>query len=421
MCLAQTSPDGWEAGAPRDEIRPRFSYEDRGGPGGAPALTIASDAREGLNGYWRKTFPVTGGGWYRFYALSKTENMTAPRRSAVVEIVWQDDQGKTAPTDMGSVEAEMPAERGAAGGGWTEVSDVYRAPKRATRAQVDLRLRWASGASVRWSKVAFSPSEPPAKRLVRLAAAHFKPAGGKSAAENIAMLEPLAAEAAGRKADLLVFGELVTVLGAGDTKAAAETVPGPSTRLLGEMARRHGMYIVAGMSEREGHLIYNTAVLLAPDGKLAGKYRKMVVTSGEARGGDTPGSDYPVFETRFGKLGMMICYDLFFPEVSRQLAMRGAEVIAVSIYGGDDRLATARALDNRVFLVTSTYMEPWTHWMRSGVWDREGNLVAAAKTWGTVAVAEVDLNERFDHKWLGDFRNHVPRERPVGDFKCCEH
>ena len=177
VCFAQTSPDGWEAGAPRDEIRPRFSYEDRGGPGGAPALAIASDAREGLNGHWRKTFPVTGGGWYRFYALSKTENMAAPRRSAVVEIVWQDDRGKTAPTDMGSVEAEMPAERGAAGGGWTEVSDVYRAPKRATRAQVDLRLRWASGASVRWSKVAFSASEPPAKRLVRLAAAHFKPAG----------------------------------------------------------------------------------------------------------------------------------------------------------------------------------------------------------------------------------------------------
>ena len=65
-------------------------------------------------------------------------------------------------------------------------------------------------------------------------------------------------------------------------------------------------------------------------------------------------------------------------------------------------------------------MEPWTHWMQSGVWDREGNLVAAAKTWGTVAVAEVDLNERFDHKWLGDFRNHVPRERPLGDFKCRE-
>jgi hypothetical protein len=51
--------------------------------------------------------------------------------------------------------------------------------------------------------------------------------------------------------------------------------------------------------------------------------------------------------------------------------------------------------------------------MRSGVWDREGNLIAAAKRNGTVVIAEVDLNERFVHKWLGDFRNHIPRAAPV--------
>ena len=185
------------------------------------------------------------------------------------------------------------------------------------------------------------------------------------------MIEAMAADAAAKKADLLVLGELVTVQGLRGPAPEPETVPGPTTRRLGEMACRYKLYIVAGMPERDGHLIYNTAVLIAPDGSLAGKYRKMVVTSGEARKGITPGDDYPVFETRFGKVGMMICYDLFFPEVSRQLAMHGAEIIALPIYGGDDVLARVRALDNRVFLVTSTYMEPWTHWMRSGVWDRE--------------------------------------------------
>ena len=410
------SPDGWQAGAPRDEIRPRFSYESGGGPRGAAALVIASDDRKGLNGYWRKTFPVTGGAYYRFYALCKTENMAAPRRSAVAEVVWQDDRGRTVPTDMGSVEAELPARRDALANGWTEVSDVYRIPKRATRACIDLRLRWAAKGAVRWSEVSFIPSAPPPKRLVRLAAAHFRPEGGETVADNLRMIEQIVAEAAGGKADLLVLGELVTVH-AIRSAIPPETVPGPTTRRLGEMARKHNLYIVAGIPEREGHLLYNGAVLIAPDGMLAGKYRKMVVTSGEARGGTTPGDDYPVFETRFGKIGMMICYDLFFPEVSRQLAMRGAEIIALPIYGGDDILAKVRALDNRVFLVTSTYMEPWTHWMRSGVWDREGNLIAAAKNWGTVAIAEVDLNERFDHKWLGDFGNHVPRERPLWDGK----
>jgi predicted amidohydrolase len=148
---------------------------------------------------------------------------------------------------------------------------------------------------------------------------------------------------------------------------------------------------------------------------LVGKYRKMALTDLEAREGYTPGSDYPVFQTRFGKLGIMICYDLFFPEVSRELAKRGAEIIAMPIWGGDDTLARTRALDDRVFLVTSTYEPPWMHWMRSGVWDREGNLIAAAKRSGTVVIAEVDLNERFEHKWLGDFRNHIPRAAPVSN------
>jgi predicted amidohydrolase len=409
------SPDGWQAGAPRDEIRPRFSYEPTSGPHDIAALVIAADARQGLNGYWRKTFTVTEGAFYRFHALCKTENIAAPRRSAVVEIVWQDATGKTVPTDMGSVEAEMPAQHGAGPDGWTEVSDVYR-PRRAIRATVDLRLRWASNAAVRWSDISFVPSAAPPKRLVRLAAAHLRPEGGRSVADNLHMIEALVAEAAVKKADLIVFGELVTTQNVRPAPDM-EPVPGPTTARLGEIARRHNLYIVAGVREREGHLVYNTAVLIAPDGSLAGKYRKVVITSGEARHGTMPGEDYPVFETRFGKIGMMICYDLFFPEVSRQLAMRGAEIIALPIYGGDDTLARVRALDNRVFLITSTYMEPWTHWMRSGVWDREGNLIAAAKTWGTIAIAEVDLNERFDHKWLGDFRNHVPRERPIWDGK----
>lgn len=408
-----TPVDGWQAGAPREEIRPQFSYEPRGGRQGAPALVITSDERQGLNGYWRKTFAVTPGAAYRFSAWCRTQNVPAERRSAVVEIVWQDSQGRTAATDMGSVEVEMPAQRQTGADGWTEVSDTYRAPKRASRALIDMRLRWASNAAVRWSGATFEAAAPPAKRLVRLAAAHFRPEGGESTADNLRMMEPIVAQAAAGKADLLVLGELITVHGIPRRASAAEPVPGPTTQRLGEMARKYGLYIVAGMPEREGHLLYNTAALIGPDGNLVGKYRKMVVTSGEARGGTTPGSGYPVFETRLGKIGIMICYDLFFPEVSRELANRGAEIIAVPIYGGDDTLAKVRALDNRVFLVTSTYMEPWTHWMRSGVWDREGNLIAAAKNWGTVAIVEVDLNERFDHKWLGDFGNHVPRERPL--------
>jgi predicted amidohydrolase len=152
---------------------------------------------------------------------------------------------------------------------------------------------------------------------------------------------------------------------------------------------------------------------MAPDGSLAGKYRKVVLPAEEVEQGIMPGDDYPVFTTRFGKVAMMICYDAFFPEVARQLANRGAEVIAVPIYGGNLSLASARALDNHVYLVTSTYMDPADEWMRTGIFDHTGRLIATTGTQGTVAVAEVDLGRPADWRWLGHFKSRIPHERPV--------
>jgi predicted amidohydrolase len=228
------------------------------------------------------------------------------------------------------------------------------------------------------------------------------------------MFAPLIEDAARQRADLVCLGECLTAINNGwEYVRAAEPVPGPSTAYFGELARRHNLYIVAGLVEREGHIIYNTAVLLGPDGRLAGKYRKVTLPPGEVQLGLTPGEEYPVFDTRFGKLGIMICYDLFFPEVARQLANRGAEVIAVPIYGGNAALAAARAIDNHIYLVTSTYMKPADEWMRTGIWDHEGRLVASAGAEGTVAVAEVDLDRPAEWHWLGNFRQQIPRARPL--------
>jgi hypothetical protein len=131
------------------------------------------------------------------------------------------------------------------------------------------------------------------------------------------------------------------------------------------------------------------AVLLGPDGKVAGKYRKVALPRAEIEGGLAPGDEYPVFETRFGRLGMMVCYDGFFPEVARQLASRGAEVIAFPVWGCNPMLVSARACENHVFLVSSTYMDVTDNWMISGIYDREGNVMAQAKSWGTVAVSNL--------------------------------
>jgi predicted amidohydrolase len=169
-------------------------------------------------------------------------------------------------------------------------------------------------------------------REITVATVQMKPALGEVEDNLVKMSEFVSKIASQQKVDLIIFPELATSgteLGVRFTEMA-QRVPGPSVNLLAQRAADFGVYIAFGMvmKERVESILYNTAVLVGPDGELVGTYNKMHL-HGEERMAFREGFRLPVFETDIGVIGLMIGWDLAFPEVARSLTLDGAELLCV--------------------------------------------------------------------------------------------
>lgn len=167
---------------------------------------------------------------------------------------------------------------------------------------------------------------------VRVAVVQFAPQVGLDNRErNLRHSLALAAEAVNGGANLIVLPELSNCgyffSSRQDAFEHAEVIPsGASVQAWMAFAATHQVYLVAGLNEIDGRQLFNTAVLLGPDG-LIGKYRKAHLWNLEKLW-FTPGNlGFLVFETPIGRIGLLICWDIWFPEVPRILSQQGADII----------------------------------------------------------------------------------------------
>ncbi|WP_408008101.1 carbon-nitrogen hydrolase family protein [Pseudalkalibacillus sp. A8] len=204
--------------------------------------------------------------------------------------------------------------------------------------------------------------------MVKVAVGQITPDTGMKN-NNLEKMKRYTEEAVESGARLVVFPELaLTGYNCGDEFfQVAEQIPGDATSFFEELASEHGVYIIWGMPEKSiNGILYNAAALVGPEGYI-GKWRKNTLpghATDQAGPGAFPdrryfkaGEDLPVFDTAIGKIGVLICYDIFFPELARMLTLKGADII-VGISGSPsfekdifEPIVKVRAMENTVNFV----------------------------------------------------------------------
>lgn len=252
---------------------------------------------------------------------------------------------------------------------------------------------------------------------INAAIIQFRPGLGKND-ENVQKAGHLLDEARG--ADLVVFPELTNsgynFISAQQALKSAEVAgEGPFSRLILDKARQMNSFIVAGINEISGGVLFNTAIIAGPDGMM-GKYRKIHLFMNE-KDLFLPGdAGLPVFEMGGWKTGIQICFDYFFPETWRILAQKGADVICHPsnlLTQNAHKCIPGLALMNKVFIATANRTGREEDLMFNGqsfFTDPTGEVMKIASVEGEeIIIEELDILRSRDK--MVTSRNHAFNDR----------
>jgi predicted amidohydrolase len=383
----------WLITGPVSTMQPITSIDNQTRFNGQYGLKMES-SNPNCHGRAVQLVPVKDGQTYLFSARFKTEKIMSVHKNVLIRVRWLLDKQQVGYSYIYDIAGES--------NGWFLATDKIKAIEGATTAEISLEFRWSTG-TVWWDDISMEacPADPP--RNVKVGTFYFRP-HGPTVEKNISMMSEFLDKAGNAGCDIVCLPEgwPTCDTGLGMTNVEANTLGGSASQMMSQKAKQYKMYIVSGLYSWVGDTLKNVAALYDRQGKIQGVYEKIQLPDSETEQGAVPGTTFPVFTTDFGKIGILICWDSAFPEVSRMLALNGAEILFCPIWGdvrGPESwkiTARSRAIDNGVYFVTNIFDG------HSVIVNPAGDVLQESGTQGTMLTATIDLNYNPPWDWIGN-------------------
>ena len=343
-------PAGWVAGAPRPCLAPKFALEREGDK---QMLFITGGANPDCIGWVSTRVRIDFGKTYLFHVRFKKSSELNPLHHMQFQIV----------TDTTS--QEITKFRRVGNDRVEGETRICFPGKGELRAEVKIIYRLCAKGKAWVENISLTETTPVPPRWVRMACTQ----GPGLEDYGLKAFGKVLDTAGEGKVDLILLPEYFS--GEGTT----ETLSGASVRLMSEKARQYRMFVAGTICRYDSvtNRLYNSALLFNRDGEVIGCYDKIHLYGPELNQlGVTPGEHAQVFQTDFGKVGFMTCYDSSFTDVAELVALKGADILLFPNLGYDRALMHARSLDNCINILTSTRSGEY------GFWDATGRDIIKA-------------------------------------------